>query len=238
MVHSQDVFVRRILIRVNAPAFAIGSFEAAMGFAFTAFAAQSMGSAADANLLLFWFWLSLFVFELPTGYVVDRWGAKGSLIGSLLLRSAAFGLYYWGRDSTISLCAASVLAGLAVTFMSGLFSTQIMVWSAQQGVVVDTARMMRWIMVVRSGSLVVGSLLGYGATVVFGLNSVWLMCTVMALTSASYVYALWPRLQPLAKGTISQHYLDCVRELHRRKLWGDVLNVSSVRTVSAAEASP
>lgn len=236
MVHTPDI-ARRILLRVNVPAFAVGAFEAAMGFAFTAFAAQSMGSAADANLLLFWFWLSLFIFELPTGYVVDRWGARGSLIGSLLLRSVAFGLYYWGRGSTIGLCAASVLAGLAVTFMSGLFSTQIMVWSTQLGVVVEAARMVRWVMLVRSGSLVIGSLLGYGVTLILGLDSVWLLCIAMALLTAGYVYALWPQLSPMSKVTISQHYRDCVRELHHRKLWGDLLNVSAVRTVSAAAMS-
>jgi MFS family permease len=237
MTQSQDSLARRILLRVNIPAFAVGSFEAAMGFAFTAFAAQSMGSAADANMLLFWFWLSLFVFELPTGYVVDRWGAKGSLVGSLLLRSAAFAFYYWGRDSTFSLYIASVLAGLAVTFMSGLFSTQIMVWSTQQGVPVDTSRMMRWVMVVRSGSLVAGSLLGYGVTLVLGLNAVWLLCIAIALVTAIYVYVLWPQLQSLAKTSIGQHYLACMRELSRRKLWGDVLNVLVVRTVSTAAMS-
>ncbi|UTH74199.1 MFS transporter [Chromobacterium sp. IIBBL 290-4] len=236
MVHSPDI-TKRILLRVNVPAFAIGAFEAAMGFAFTAFAAQSMGSAADANLLLFWFWMSLFIFELPTGYVVDRWGARGSLICSLLLRSVAFGLYYWGQGSTISLCVASVLAGLAVTFMSGLFSTQIMVWSAQLGTEVEASRMVRWVMLVRAGSLVIGSLLGYGTTLILGLDSVWLLCIAMALLTAGYVYALWPQLQPLAKATISQHYRDCARELRRRKLWGDVLNISMVRTVSAAAMS-
>jgi len=236
-MEQPDIRESRILLRVNAPAFAVGSFEAAMGFAFTAFSARAMGDPADANLLLFWFWLSLFVFELPTGYVVDRWGAKGSLVGSLLLRSMAFALYFWGEGSTIALCAASVLAGLAVTFMSGLFSTQIMVWSSQSGLTVDTRRMMRWVMVVRSGSLVAGSSLGYLATVHFGLDSVWLLCTAMALATLVYVLLLWPRLRAGASTAMGTHYRSCAGELTRRRMWNGILKVSVVRIVSMTAMS-
>ncbi|ASS75985.1 hypothetical protein CIG75_14120 [Tumebacillus algifaecis] len=62
--------------------------------------------------------LAVMIFEVPTGTIADRYGAKVSfLIGTLIGMSSTVVLFF--ADSLLLFCLANVLSGLAVTFFSG-----------------------------------------------------------------------------------------------------------------------
>lgn len=68
--------------------------------------------------------LTIFLFEVPTGYVADRYGKRVSLLCAELLGIVSSCMLLWGEHSAI-IIAGFMLGGLVGTFQSGAGSAMI-----------------------------------------------------------------------------------------------------------------
>ena len=64
------------------------------------------------------FWASIVVFEIPTGYIADYFGRKISLILSYFTQSLGIGLFVIGQDA-FTLILSSIIWGIGITMSSG-----------------------------------------------------------------------------------------------------------------------
>src|SRR5690606_31837460 len=60
----------------------------------------------------------VFVFEVPTGYIADRFGKRASLLLAELIGIVSASMLVWGSHWSV-LVAGFILGGLAGTFRSG-----------------------------------------------------------------------------------------------------------------------
>jgi len=72
--------------------------------------------------ILLCFSMSVFVFEVPTGMVADRFGARVSFFVGVMVRIASL-LCLWLADGVWWIALAQVLSGMAATFFSGAEET-------------------------------------------------------------------------------------------------------------------
>ncbi|MCW8206475.1 MFS transporter [Verminephrobacter aporrectodeae subsp. tuberculatae] len=204
----------KILSRVNVAAVLVTGFEACMNFGFVAYAVRVLGDASAANYLVATFWFALFVAELPTGYLTDRWGGRTSLTVSLVLRAAAFLLFYWGAHSTPLVFLANFIAGVATTFLTGTFTAQVMCECRHQGVEIDHPRLAASALFVRSLGLILGTAVGYLVVRQAGVRWLWPVSAAWALLAAVYVLARWSAVRARPCMPIVLHY---------RSAWSQVL---------------
>ena len=60
-----------------------------------------------------------YLFELPSGWLADRWGMRKELCLCFVAYIVAFVFYYFGRESFANLVAAAFLYGLGEAMRSG-----------------------------------------------------------------------------------------------------------------------
>ena len=60
-----------------------------------------------------------YLFELPSGWLADRWGMRKELCLCFVAYIIAFVFYYFGRQSFANLVAAAFLYGLGEAMRSG-----------------------------------------------------------------------------------------------------------------------
>ena len=75
-------------------------------------------SLLDIAFINMFFWLSIVVFEIPTGYIADYFGRKISLFFSYLVQAFAIGLFVISIN-LFPLIISQVLWGLGITMSSG-----------------------------------------------------------------------------------------------------------------------
>lgn len=74
----------------------------------------------EVNLVNFFFYATIFCFEIPTGAVADIFGRKPSYVISCFLLGISFLLYAFS-DCFIEFVASEIVGAVAVTFCSGAF---------------------------------------------------------------------------------------------------------------------
>ncbi|MBU1201267.1 MAG: MFS transporter [Nanoarchaeota archaeon] len=62
--------------------------------------------------------ITLFIFEIPSGYIADKFGRKNSLIVSVILQVVSLIILY-SATSFFMLIVAHIVLGLAISFLSG-----------------------------------------------------------------------------------------------------------------------
>ncbi len=184
----------RILLQINAPAIVLTLLEASFTYIYWAFAINVLGSVHLANLSVAVFWASVFLFELPTGYFVDRFGPKISIIFATSVRSMAFGFFFLSYQLPWSMWIANILAGIAVSIMSGLFILQIRLEFERQKLDIDYNQVSRSVTLVRGCGLFFGTLLGYWILRAFEANVIWLFACAMSLILLIIIVFSWSNL--------------------------------------------
>lgn len=187
--------VDRILLQVNLPATLLTILEATFSYIYWAYAIGILGSVSLANLTVAVFWTAVFIFELPTGYLVDRYGPKVSLAMSTSLRGIAFALFYLANETPYLIWIANAVAGIAVSFLSGLFMLQIRLELERSGLDVNHVQISRSITLVRGIGAVVGTLTGYITLREINAASVWLVAAVISLCMLTLVVLTWHRVR-------------------------------------------
>src|SRR3989344_6337677 len=79
---------------------------------------------ADSALVMAGFYFAIAFFEIPTGYVADRFGRRKSVLCGLSLVSLGFLLLYLGTGKAMNMAGAGV-AGIGFTLISGAFTAWI-----------------------------------------------------------------------------------------------------------------
>ena len=74
----------------------------------------------EANLVNTVFFITLFVFEIPTGIVADVWGRKVSTIIAFWLMAIGTGTYFFA-DSFLTCALAEAITAIGMTFITGAF---------------------------------------------------------------------------------------------------------------------
>ncbi len=74
----------------------------------------------EANLVNTVFFVTLFVFEIPTGIVADVWGRKISTIISFWLAAVGMAVYFFA-GSFLMCAAAEAISAIGMTFVTGAF---------------------------------------------------------------------------------------------------------------------
>ena len=221
-----------ILLRVNVAAVLITGFEACMSFGFISYAVQVLGNAELTNYLVATFWLALFVAELPTGYLMDRWGGRKALIVSLSLRAIAFVMFFVGAGSAATVFCANFIAGVAVTFLSGAFATQVTRDCRAAAVEIDHSRLAMSALYVRSLGLIVGTAVGYFAAKAIGIKALWLISAGWALVSAVYVSIAWSATRADVCAPLLGHYRTTWRKIRATEgLTASTVLLSAYRTL-------
>lgn len=75
-------------------------------------------SLTEVTLLDLPFWFGIFLFEIPTGIVADRYGRKLSMSLSAIIGSAVWLVFAFSGEFLV-MASAQFIGGLAVTFSSG-----------------------------------------------------------------------------------------------------------------------
>jgi MFS family permease len=128
----------------------------------------------QANAVLAVYLITVFVFEIPTGAVADRFGRKTSFLLSCVVRMAAYGLYTVA-DGFIDCLVAEFVDAIGTTLASGALEAWAVDGARAEGDRRPADRMLaRGQVVSRAGMLVGGILCGYLAE--GGLVLPWLVC--------------------------------------------------------------
>lgn len=159
-----------------------------------AYLVHGTGSVAAANLIGAFFWASMLVADIPTGYITDRLGPKRSLLISVLLRALAFGLYFLGGHSSVILAAAGFVAGIAVTFGTGTLMAQMKLIGEVYGKSIDGRRLSGFAAFFGGIGFVVGSVLGWLTIQYLGLSFIWIAAILCSLGLLVLISASWEQL--------------------------------------------
>ena len=192
--------------RINVASFLVSTLEATFSLGYMAFLIKSTGHVANANLLIAAFWGAMVIAELPTGYLSDRWGAKKALLIALALRSGAFFLFYISSGQLALLLIANILAGSAVTFLTGVYTMQLKLLQSQQGLKVSYEAFAGQASRLRHFGFFLGTLLGTTLMTWVSLRAIWMGAIGLSFLTYLYVYRTWPSL----KGTVPRHLLQHV----------------------------
>lgn len=133
----------------------------------------------EVNLINCCYMASLFLFEVPTGVIADRYGRKFSFIVSCFIYSFSMFLYYASHSFPMFI-VAEVIGALAATFYSGAFEA----WMVDSVKKYDQAIATKPIF--SKGNIIsnVGVMIGTFSGAVFGKNNLalpWLMSSVSIL---------------------------------------------------------
>ena len=72
--------------------------------------------------------VTCYLFELPSGYLADRCGARRTLCSCFLLHILSFVCYYFGEVHIVLLFLASFCFGLADAMRSGAHKSMVFLW--------------------------------------------------------------------------------------------------------------
>jgi predicted MFS family arabinose efflux permease len=170
------------------------------------FLIDTTGSPAAANAIEAVFWITMSVAELPTGYLQDRWGGRKSLLYAAALRAVAFVLLLVAGHRPVLVVTGMILAGVAVTFLTGTFSMQLRLGAQKLGWPVDYTRFASQMSVARQMGLVSGCLLSYFVIRYLGLAYIWLAATCLSLPLFLYVQRTWDELTGAVPRPPMSHY--------------------------------
>ncbi len=108
----------------------------------------------EVNLVNTVFFITLFVFEIPTGVVADVWGRKISVIISFIFTTIGMITYFFAQ-SFLACAVAEAISAIGFTFMTGAFDAWLIDELKHRGYQEQT----RWIF---GRSQQIGKLLGLG----------------------------------------------------------------------------
>jgi len=208
-------------IRIGFAIFFLSAVESSFNVGILAYLINSTGSLASANYLQSIFWLSMTVAELPTGYLSDRWGPKVSLLLAIALRIMAFSIFFFfGQSSLVALIVANLIAGIAVTFLTGVFSAQLRLVERCQGLTINYVQFTAMSSCFRYLGMIAGSGVGY-LTLRFGsIADIWVGAGGLAVIHFFYVLSSWENVQ----GEIRSSSLG-----HLQKAWDQIRNRPALR---------
>lgn len=152
---------------------------------------EATGSVATTNAIEAAFWITMSIAELPTAYLQARLGGRKALLFAVTLRALAFMLLYFAGRNSILVTVGMMLAGVAVTFLTGTFSMQVRLAAAKFGWEVDYTRFSSDMSMVRQLGLVCGCLASYFVIRYLGVSSIWIACTLVSLPLFLYVFQTW-----------------------------------------------
>lgn len=116
-------------------------------------------SELELNLVNTAFFLTIFLFEIPTGAYADVFGRKRSFVISCFLLSAAE-FTYAGANSFWGFVTAEVTAGIGITFASGAFQSWFVAQMKHYGHTEKLGRILAWENVVRAGTCAIATGVG------------------------------------------------------------------------------
>ena len=68
------------------------------------------------------------MFELPSGYLADRWGMKKELCLCFVFYIGSFVCYYYGRSNFLLLVLAAYMYGMGEAMRSGTHKAMVLLW--------------------------------------------------------------------------------------------------------------
>lgn len=201
--------------RVNFALLLLSVVEGCINVGNLAFLIRATGTIAGANLLTSGFWLAMTVAELPTGYYSDIWGPRFSLLLSIGLRVFAFLLFFLGYNSQWMLVLANVLAGIAVTFMTGTFSMQLKLVARKYNLQINFDKFAAQASAFRYAGLVLGSGLGFYFINYWSLKTIWLGGISASMLFGLYVWLFWEPVTGEAQRNPIKHFGRAIQVINQ-----------------------
>ncbi len=190
---------KKALLQVNGAYFWLSVLESCFQVGYFAYLISILGSVSQANWLQFIFWTSMFIFEIPTGFITDRIGAKKSLILAAFGRMGAFLLFFFGAHMPELLVLGHILAGVSLTFFTGVFSLQLKQFAANHSIEIDYSKATKQGAVFRNFGLIIGTFIGFIIIKFFNIQYLWIASIFLSLILVGHVGVFWQSFpgQPL-----------------------------------------
>ncbi len=153
--------------------------------------------------------LTLILFEVPTGFLADKYGRVRSLLYGTALWALGMGLVFWARSFPVDVLLF-VIAGVGNACMTGADEAWFKDAMTAEGRNAEYAVAVSRITVYRGGALWIGGILGAACLVMFP-GSQWLVAAAFIACSGLVTY-LWMR----GRGEVEvQHRLPEMQALHQ-----------------------
>jgi predicted MFS family arabinose efflux permease len=211
MHHTATISQHRLpkpVIKVNLGSFFLSLLEATFNLGYFAYLIEITGTVGVANWMIAVFWLALFVFELPTGYLVDKWGAKKAYIVASIIRAVAFIFFFFGEKSLALLITANILAGVSVTFFTGLFSMQTRLLQEKYHLNINLEYAIRNVTMLGYLGTALGTVIGFLIIRSYPLKTLWLAAIAISSLSIGYVLFAWETIVRPIKQSALKHVID------------------------------
>ena len=200
---ERTTYERNIQVAIALASVIEGSFTSG----YMAYFIQSTGSIAAADAVASWFWWTMVIAEMPTGYLADLWGPRVALLTSAAVRSVGFLLFFIANGSTLTLNVANMVAAAAVTLSSGTFAAQLKLSARDNNAVADFSRFAATATMNRNIGLFGGAVASFAAMRWFGLKWIWILAICATFVLLVFVYTTWKN----TKGVAERHMFKQLR---------------------------
>lgn len=149
---------------------------------------QSIGlSLSQVTAINVLFWLTIVIFEVPTGMLADARSRSWSLRIGFFLYAVGFTGYFFAK-SFWAVAAFELLDGIAFTFLSGVQQAWITDALVKHGRGSEKGKVFAEATIIRGLVSLPGALLGAWIGSVLGLAAVWIFSITFALLGVLVVY--------------------------------------------------